>query len=208
MFNLNFIIWTILFLITFKIRKDERGKRGTVEKVKTIIIIIIIFYIMYIFIGIITGFKSSPYSLKISQIAKNFFFIFFLRIEQEFIRNKILKFSDNIWYYVTVVLVFAAVNIDYNIFKQSVINIDQLIEFILSRCISCNYRISTTNVFVFKWRIFIRFCIYNTKKSCFYLNSNFSWYWLVFWCCIRICIIANNIFICKLWNINESKKEE
>lgn len=195
---IELILWTGIVLILILKKDVEKHHRNTIEKVKTISIIMVSYYIIYTILGLKIGYSRSPYSQKIEEIIKNILFIVIVKVEQEYVRTKVLKYIDNTWYYIVVTLFYALFNIEYNIFNQEIITNGELIEYVLKRSYTSGSRIDIINILINKFRIYFESCIYNTKHISNNINSNFSKHRLVYTGCIRIFVMVNNISICKL----------
>lgn len=120
------IIWLTIFMIFINIKDRKIKYRANKEKVKTVLIILIFYYIIYFFLGLKFGYSNSPYSLKISEIVKNLFYILGIKLIQEYIRNKIVNYKRTYINYVIITIIFAIVNIEF----QKVLNGEEFIKFI------------------------------------------------------------------------------
>lgn len=105
----------------------NRSYRANKEKIKTILIILMLYYIIYFLLGLKFGYSNSPYSLKISEIIKNIFYILGIKLVQEYIRNKIVNYKRIYLNYIIVTIIFAIINMEF----QKVANIDELFKYIL-----------------------------------------------------------------------------
>ena len=76
------IIWLTIFMIFINVKDRKIKYRANKEKVKTVLIILIFYYIIYFFLGLKFGYSNSPYSLKISEIVKNLFYILGIKLIQ------------------------------------------------------------------------------------------------------------------------------
>lgn len=121
------IIWLIIFIVFINIKDRKIKYRANREKVKTVLIILIFYYIIYFFLGLKFGYSNSPYSLKISEIVKNLFYILGTKLIQEYVRNKIVNYKRTYINYVITTIIFAIVNIEF----QKISNGEELLKFIL-----------------------------------------------------------------------------
>ena len=107
------IIWIALTVIAMPIENDHRRFKGKNEKIKTTLIIVIIYYIIYFLLGLIVGYKKSPYSRSFFAIIKNLFYIVGLIAMQDFVRSKVINNQRKKINYVLFTLIFVLLRLDY-----------------------------------------------------------------------------------------------
>ncbi len=107
------IIWIALTVIAMPIENDHTRFKGKNEKIKTTLIIVIIYYIIYFLLGLIVGYKKSPYSRSFFAIIKNLFYIVGLIAMQDFVRSKVINNQRKKINYVLFTLIFVLLRLDY-----------------------------------------------------------------------------------------------
>ena len=107
------IIWIALTIISVPIENDHTRFKGKKEKVKTTLIIVITYYILYFLLGLILGYKKSPYGRSIFIILKNLFFIVGMIGMQDYVRTKVMNNQRKKINYVLFTLVFVLLRLDY-----------------------------------------------------------------------------------------------
>ena len=71
----NMIVWIALAIIAVPIENDHTRYKGKKEKIKTTLIIVIVYYILYFLLGLMFGYKKSPYARSFFMIVKNYYSI-------------------------------------------------------------------------------------------------------------------------------------
>ena len=107
------IIWIALTVISIPIENDHTRFKGKKEKVKTTLIIVIIYYILYFLLGLILGYKKSPYGRSFFIILKNLLFIVGMIAMQDFVRTKVMNNQRKKINYVLFTFVFVLIRLDY-----------------------------------------------------------------------------------------------
>lgn len=125
------ILWIFIAIINISLKDVNNRFRAETEKVKLVVIIIVFYYILYLLIGLITGYKNSPYSLKINEIIKNIVFIVFFISIQEFVRSQLLNQSKSKISYVIVTLLFAALRISFQNINENFTDLEAMSKYIL-----------------------------------------------------------------------------
>ncbi|MBR2241315.1 MAG: signal peptidase I [Clostridia bacterium] len=110
----NFIIWIALALISIPIENDHTRFKGKKEKIKTTLIIVIIYYILYFLLGLILGYKKSPYGRSIFIILKNLIYIVGLIAMQDYVRTKVMNNQRKKINYVVFTMIFVLLRLDYS----------------------------------------------------------------------------------------------
>ncbi len=107
------IIWIAITIITIPVENDHTRFKGKKEKVKTTLIIVIVYYILYFLLGLVLGYKKSPYGRSIFIILKNLFFIVGLIAMQDYVRTKVMNNQRKKINYVLFTLIFVLLRLDY-----------------------------------------------------------------------------------------------
>ena len=107
------IIWIALAVISMPIENDHTRFKGKNEKIKTTLIIVIIYYILYFLLGLVVGYKKSPYSRTFFSIAKNLFYIVGLIALQDYVRTKVMNNQRKKLNYVLFTVIFMLLRLDY-----------------------------------------------------------------------------------------------
>ena len=107
------IIWIAVTIISMPIENDHTRFKSKNEKIKTTLIIVIIYYILYFLLGLIVGYKRSPYSRTFFGIAKNLFYIVGLIAMQDYVRTKVINNQRKKVNYVLFTIVFILLRLDY-----------------------------------------------------------------------------------------------
>lgn len=128
----NIIIWGIIFVFSMKIPNEHNRFKALNENIKTIIMILIIYYILYFLLGIIVGYKNSPYSLKIITLLKNIFFYVGLVLLQEYTRAKLVNSTRNYSVIIFTTCIFIFFNIDFEKIGNNFVDIQTGFEYIVS----------------------------------------------------------------------------
>lgn len=107
------IVWIVLTIIAIPIENDHTRFKGKNEKIKTTLIIVIIYYILYFLLGLIFGYKRSPYSRSFFMILKNIFYVVGLIAMQDFVRSKVINNERKKINYVIFTIIFIVIRLDY-----------------------------------------------------------------------------------------------
>ncbi|MBR3672994.1 MAG: signal peptidase I [Clostridia bacterium] len=107
------IMWIALTLICMPIENDHTRFKGKKEKIKTTLIIVIIYYILYFLLGLILGYKKSPYGRSFFIIIKNLFYIVGLIAMQDYVRTKVINNQRKKINYVLFTFIFVLLRLDY-----------------------------------------------------------------------------------------------
>lgn len=107
------IIWIALTVIAMPIENDHTRFKGKNEKIKTTLIIVIIYYIIYFLLGLIVGYRKSPYSRNFFMIIKNLFYIVGLIAMQDYVRSKVMNNQRKKINYVLFTIIFVLIRLDY-----------------------------------------------------------------------------------------------
>lgn len=107
------IVWIVLTIIAIPIENDHTRFKGKEEKIKTTLIIVIIYYIFYFSLGLIFGYKRSPYSRSFFMILKNMFYILGLILMQDFVRSKVINNERKKINYIIFTIIFIIIRLDY-----------------------------------------------------------------------------------------------
>lgn len=124
-------MWIGIFMISFFISSTHKQYRANEDKAKLVLISIIGYYIFYILLGLLVGFRNSPYSLKLSEIIKNILFFVGLQVLREIVRTKMLTSSKSMWIYGLVTILFILLQLDFNMAIHSFVNLEELLQFVL-----------------------------------------------------------------------------
>lgn len=108
------IIWIALTIIFIPIENDHTRFKGKKEKIKTTLIIVIIYYILYFLLGLMLGYKKSPYGRSFFVIIKNLFYIVGLIAMQDYVRTKVMNNQRKKINYVVFTLIFVLLRLDYS----------------------------------------------------------------------------------------------
>lgn len=108
------IIWIALTIIFIPIENDHTRFKGKKEKIKTTLIIVIIYYILYFLLGLILGYKKSPYGRTFFMIIKNLFYIVGLIAMQDYVRTKVMNNQRKKINYVIFTFIFVLLRLDYS----------------------------------------------------------------------------------------------
>lgn len=129
--------FVVLAILAHVILSDKRVKFPNRKKILEIIIIIVLSYIMFYYsTGLILGFTKSTYSTDLVGIFKNLYSILLVIILQEYIRYKILVYSNkkNKILIILIALIFTLTEISYvKIITE--LNSAGVVEFVLSELI-------------------------------------------------------------------------
>ena len=107
------IIWIALAVISMPIENDHTRFKSKNEKIKTTLIIVIIYYIIYFLLGLIVGYRRSPYSRSFFMIVKNLFYIVGLIALQDYVRTKVMNNQRKKINYVLFTIIFTLLRLDY-----------------------------------------------------------------------------------------------
>lgn len=108
------IIWIAITIISMPIENDHTRFKGKKEKIKTTLIIVIIYYIIYFLLGLVLGYKKSPYGRSFFIIVKNLFFIVGLILMQDYVRTKVMNNQRKKINYVLFTFIFVLLRLDYS----------------------------------------------------------------------------------------------
>lgn len=129
--------FVVLAILAHVILSDKRVKFPNRKKILEIIIIIVLSYIIFYYsTGLILGFTKSTYSTDLVGIFKNLYSILLVIILQEYIRYKILVYSNkkNKILIILIALIFTLTEISYvKIITE--LNSAGVVEFVLSELI-------------------------------------------------------------------------
>lgn len=128
----NMIIWFIIFFLSMKIPNEHTRFKAKSEKIKTIFMILIIYYVAYFALGLVVGYKNSPYSSKFFTILKNIFFYVGLALLQEYVRARLVNSTKNYTIIILVTCMFIILNIDFEHIGTNFINFEAGFEYTLS----------------------------------------------------------------------------
>lgn len=109
----NFIVWIALAIVAMPIENDHTRFKGKKEKIKTTLIIVIIYYILYFLLGLIFGYKKSPYSRNFFVIIKNLFYVVGAIALQDYVRTKVINNERKKINYVIFTIIFVLIRLDY-----------------------------------------------------------------------------------------------
>lgn len=110
----NMIVWIALAIIAIPIENDHTRFKGKKEKIKTTLIIVIIYYILYFLLGLIFGYKKSPYSRSFFMIVKNLFYVVGAIALQDYVRTKVINNERKKINYVLFTFIFILIRLDYS----------------------------------------------------------------------------------------------
>ena len=113
------IIWIALTIIFIPIENDHTRFKGKKEKIKTTLIIVIIYYILYFLLGLVLGYKKSPYGRSFFVIIKNLFYIVGLIAMQDYVRTKVMNNQRKKLNYILFTFIFVLLRLDYSEFRIS-----------------------------------------------------------------------------------------
>ncbi|MBR1654701.1 MAG: signal peptidase I [Clostridia bacterium] len=108
------IIWIALTIIFIPIENDHTRFKGKKEKIKTTLIIVIIYYILYFLLGLVLGYKKSPYGRSFFVIIKNLFYIVGLIAMQDYVRTKVMNNQRKKLNYILFTFIFVLLRLDYS----------------------------------------------------------------------------------------------
>lgn len=108
------IMWIALTIIFIPIENDHTKFKGKKEKIKTTLIIVIIYYILYFLLGLILGYKKSPYGRSFFVIIKNLFYIVGLIAMQDYVRTKVMNNQRKKLNYILFTFIFVLLRLDYS----------------------------------------------------------------------------------------------
>ena len=107
------IIWIAITIIAIPIENDHTRFKGKSEKIKTTLIIVTIYYIIYFLLGLIVGYKRSPYSRGFFMIIKNLFYVVGLIAIQDYVRSKVINNQRKMINYILFTFIFVLLRLDY-----------------------------------------------------------------------------------------------
>ena len=108
------IMWIALTIIFIPVENDHTRFKGKKEKIKTTLIIVIIYYMLYFLLGLVFGYKKSPYSRSFIMIIKNLIFIVGIIAMQDYVRTKVMNNQRKKINYVLFTFVFVLLRLDYS----------------------------------------------------------------------------------------------
>lgn len=126
------IVWIALTIIAIPIENDHTRFKGKDEKIKTTLIIVIIYYILYFLLGLIFGYKWSPYSRNFLLILKNIFYVVGLIAMQDYVRTKMINNVRKKYNYVIFTIAFIIFRLDYTEGWQVLSSGDRIFEYVCS----------------------------------------------------------------------------
>ena len=126
------IIWIALTIISMPVENDHTRFKGKKEKIKTTLIIVIIYYILYFLLGLVLGYKKSPYGRSFFMIIKNLFFIVGMIAMQDYVRTKVMNNQRKKINYVLFTLIFVLLRLDYTEGFAVLASGDKIFEYIAS----------------------------------------------------------------------------
>ncbi len=140
---------TIYFLGYKKISNNKKSK----SVIKLIIVSMILYFAITYGIGLITGFLSNSYSLKLSGIVNNLFFIFVTIVCSEIIRYVFIKANKDkkiFIGFITILLILFEINLlvrydSFNTIQNSFKFVSVTILPIIMKNIMCSYIVYYTN---------------------------------------------------------------
>lgn len=110
-------------------KEEKRNRsRGKIEKVKVVLILVAFYYIIYLLLGLLVGYQSSPYSLKISEVIKNSVWLLGLPLIYEMARSRLVQNADSWISYSLITILFTLLTLDYREI-QGLINVREIIEY-------------------------------------------------------------------------------
>lgn len=128
-------VWGILAVLAFFMGAINSRFRDKNDKIKSVLIAIILYYILYELLGLVIGYRNSPYSLKLVQILKNTVFIVGVVALQEYVRTKLVTQYDKRIMHIFITLFFIFLSLDINVLWQSTSQLQSLLEYLLVKVI-------------------------------------------------------------------------
>ena len=113
---INPMFWIIICGVAVYLSHDTNLRvKGERDKTQSLLITLIIYIIIYFLLGLIFGFERTPYSKEIFSILRNLWSFVGILFFQEFVREALIKNEKKKRInYVLIVIVFAALNINFS----------------------------------------------------------------------------------------------
>lgn len=147
----NPTVWGILFLILYYFNKDNikhNSKRKNLYE--TIIIIMMIYMIIYFISGLFFDYVYSPYDHSLLGIIKNIWGYIFVIVFQEYIRNYLLKEHRGKLWYIVIMLIFIAIELNYKTLNNNLVSAEAIFKYCSSIIIPVICHNVLANYLVFK----------------------------------------------------------
>lgn len=126
------VVWVVLALIAIPIDNDHTRFKGKKEKIKTTLIIVIIYYIIYFLLGLIFGYRKSPYSRAFLILVKNFIYVVGLVALQDFVRSKLINNERKKLNYFIFTVLFIILRLDFTQGIEVFSSGDKIFEYVAS----------------------------------------------------------------------------